>query len=272
MQKETLLAITTANQAAYTIMCLDSISSKERRLCDILLVDDASTDNTIDLVKGRVEHIITKDYAKGLTDSWNQAYRFFKKNNYKNIIISNNDVLYPENSLNSLIRKLDTYTVVAPLSNSKGVEFYPQQNINSCYRIHCDDNLPENRHKIQSLISESVQNEEVILTEKLNGYIFGFNRSIIDFEYSKEVLFDPKNVNVGNEDELWNRLSIPLMIDRRSFVFHFKGVSFNDYELKDKSLLDRNLKWTEANKFKNNRLYKTYMRLKYKVKKYWGFK
>ena len=52
------------------------------------------------------------------------------------------------------------------------------------------------------------------------------NRNIIPSEFDKENLFNPKLTNVGQESDLQKRLKIKPTLALRSFVFHFKGVSF----------------------------------------------
>jgi len=267
--KKTLLVITTANQSYYTEICLNSISFKERRLVDIMIIDDASTDDTKEKFLNKVDYFISKTKSKGLTDSWNHGYNFFKKNlKYDKIIISNNDVIYPTGSLVSIINNLNNFMVVGPLSNSKGVEYYPDQDINSYFNLKIDDNLPENCQNIQNFISNYQLPEPFKNCTSLNGYIFGLNREIIKYEYKDGVLFNPKNVNVGNEDELWERISTPKVIDCKSFIFHFKGVSFNNHKLKDNSLLDRNLNWEEVSRYNSNFWYRNILKLKYKIKEF----
>ena len=55
------------------------------------------------------------------------------------------------------------------------------------------------------------------------------SKEIIEFEYSKDILFNPDKINVGNEDELNDRLlktGAYSLLCKRSFVYHFKGISF----------------------------------------------
>ena len=84
-----LFSITTWNQSEYTKICLDSLKNINED-CDILVIDDASTDNTIDLCKEYGVKYIDKKVGLGLTDSWNQAYKHFVESGYDYLIIANN--------------------------------------------------------------------------------------------------------------------------------------------------------------------------------------
>ena len=80
-KSEILFVITTWNQSEYTKICLDSLKLIDEK-CDILVIDDASTDNTIDLCNTYDIEVISKKEGMGLTDSWNKSYRYFVDNNY----------------------------------------------------------------------------------------------------------------------------------------------------------------------------------------------
>ena len=50
-------------------------------------------------------------------------------------------------------------------------------------------------------------------------------------EYDKNHLFDPTCINIGNEDELSERLTIKPVVVKTAFVFHYKAVTLKpDYE------------------------------------------
>ncbi len=264
--KGTLLAITTANQFDYTKRCLESISDTDKEEVDIIIVDDASTDETVNYAEKACKLVIKKDKPLGLTNSWNLAYQFFKKNNYKNLILSNNDVLIPEGSIIKLIDALENNIIVAPLSNSTGVKLYPKQNVDKYYNFSLDANDHSNFEKIQQQIDEQ-SDGKVIYSEIVNGYFFGVNELIKDYEYDTNLLFNPTNINIGNEDELFGRVKEQKAIITSVFVFHFKGISFKDFILEDNSILSRNLNWKEAKKYQKHFLFRIFIKIKYKLLK-----
>ena len=62
-------------------MCFDSIRNIENDV-DVLVIDDCSTDDTIELCKEyNHEVIVKKETGLGLTDSWNKGYVEFKDRN-----------------------------------------------------------------------------------------------------------------------------------------------------------------------------------------------
>ena len=117
---KTLLAITTYNQLKFTQKCINSLKEIKIPGLDIIFIDDVSTDGTVKFLKGVKMEVISRNDPKGLTWSWNIAYRKFKEENYDNLIISNNDVLFSQGALRILINSLKKHTLVCPLSTKKG--------------------------------------------------------------------------------------------------------------------------------------------------------
>ena len=72
-----LLVITTYNQSKYTKLCFDSLEKLDDNF-DVLVVDDYSTDDTLEICREYNHEVITKDEPLGLTDSWNKGYYEFK--------------------------------------------------------------------------------------------------------------------------------------------------------------------------------------------------
>ena len=125
-----LVILTTYNQSEITRQCLDTlkvISDKH----DVLIIDDLSTDDTIDLCKEYNVKYITKDVGKGLTDSWNKGYQYFKENKYEYFVIANNDILVPNNALTEMKNVLDKWpcSLVVPMSTQLGAGHNTMQTI-----------------------------------------------------------------------------------------------------------------------------------------------
>jgi len=57
------------------------------------------------------------------------------------------------------------------------------------------------------------------------GFCMCLSRGIIEYELPDGNLFNPANINTGNDDDLAKR--VDAMIALGSFVYHHKGVSFN---------------------------------------------
>jgi GT2 family glycosyltransferase len=265
--KKTLLAITTANQLYYTKLCFDSLKKCDLRDVEVMIFDDASKDGTIEFCKKENIKIFEKDRPLGLTNSWNLAYSYFKEKGYQNLIIANNDVLIPPDSLNYLIDGLSEFSIVGPMSTRKGVFHQPLQSFDEYYQVDFDFTLPENYLKTQNVIEENKKGSGFIELPFVNGFFFAINRNVIHYEYSPTELFDPNNINIANEDELCNKVKEPKAVCIHSFIFHFKGVSFKDFTLPDGYLLERNLTWEDAERLNQNKFEFQYYRLKRKLKK-----
>ena len=217
---KTLLLISTFNQLEYTKKCFLSIPDIEN--LDTVFVDDHSNEDTLDFFKSNNINFITKDVGKGLTDSWNIGYRIFK-DKYKKLIISNNDVIFNKVSISNLIKHLDSHTLCCPMSSKRGAGHNSKhQDIGLYYRDLSDISSLELRHWE---ITDRLKNHSVKAMSIFNGFCFGVNRDIIHNEYDKEHLFNPSMINVGQEEDLKNRLKHKPVVCLDSFIFHFKAVT-----------------------------------------------
>jgi len=220
--KRTLLAVTTYNQIKLTQNFLNNFSPVEG--VDIVIYDDFSQEDYSKLSSERVR-IVLKDKGMGLTDSWNQAYRDFKNNSeYDYLIIANNDILIPNGALHELFKELEENTLVVPMSTSWGAGQCGQwQGIEQYIKIKQNIDCS----KIQNTLVE--MNMDPLTLSKFNGFFFAMNRDVLNYEFDSEHLFNPKNINVGNEDDLRVRLiesGVYPVLCRKSFVLHFKNQTF----------------------------------------------
>ena len=262
---KTLLVITTYNESEYTKLCFDSLKNIEDDV-DVLIIDDCSTDNTVDLCEEYGHEVITKERGLGLTDSWNRGYYEFKQrwiydesgqdDNYDYLIIANNDILIPRGSITELKKTFYKwpYSMVVPTSTTRGIGHNVYQDINAYYDL--PNNLDVNDPNSYQLTQDSILGIKKDLTEKnnlylldplrmkmFNGFFFMMNRNIINYQFSDKELFEPKYIMTKNEDEFnWGNL-IPNddfpAVCKTSFVYHYKGVTTKG-DLRD------NNKWREA--------------------------
>ena len=257
-RSKTLVVLTTYNQSDMTRACLDSIKliSDEH---DVLIVDDASTDDTIELCKEYNVNYIVKDVGKGLTDSWNKAYRYFKESDYEYFVIANNDILVPDLALTEMVNILDKWpcSLVVPMSTEKGTGHNPVQRIDNWYGTN-EYNEPTNYQVIQSHLlelkaveskSNNLYKFDPIRMKMFNGFFFMMSKNICQYERADGNLFDPNFINVKNEDEFnWGNL-IPnndyAMLCKTAFIFHYKGVSFTKAGIKYNNNLKEHLEQRE---------------------------
>lgn len=219
--KKALLAITTYNQTQITMNFLKNFFPVDG--VDIVIYDDCSQEDYSSFESERVR-VVLKDNGMGLTDSWNRAYQDFKKDNsYDYLIIANNDIIIPNGSLEELFKELDKNTLVVPMSTAWGAGHCGQwQGIERYINVG-----KRSWNSVQNTLVE--MNMDPLPLPKFNGFFFAMNRNICKYEFDSDHLFNPKNINVGNEDDLRVRLiesGVSPILCRKSFVFHFKNQTF----------------------------------------------
>lgn len=212
-----LWAITTAGDFSFTMEAIKSVPDPD---IDILIVDDATPDLTL-LKKFCVQDlrtidILTKDEPKGLTDSWNMAYRWFLTGGYKTFTLSNHDVLFAPKAMKYLREGVGEFDLVGPLSNKPGpskrqqIKLYSHQNPRK---------LADVEKEIQQLGPEP--------TSFLNGFLFSFTDRIKEAAFSRDQLVPDGFVNVGNDNAVTRQMrqkELPMAIIRKAYVFHYKAV------------------------------------------------
>jgi len=220
--KKTLLAITTYNQLKYTEICRQSIPEIEG--LDVIFVDDKSTDNTVENLKSKGSKVIEKDKGAGLTDSWNLAYRIFKEQDYNALIISNNDVIFNV-SLENMLNGFDRYAFVVPMTGyGKAACSKKRQEVQTYHRDFQDSEINAVKDNIQTIYN----NIRYIPISWFHGFCFGFTREIIKLELDENHLFDPKNINVHQEQDLYRRLEknkISPHVCTGTYVYHYGSIS-----------------------------------------------
>ncbi|MBI4945019.1 MAG: glycosyltransferase family 2 protein [Bacteroidetes bacterium] len=261
----TLLVITTANQVEYTKWAVESIRNCALQNVDLLVVDDCSIDGTVQYCNEQKIPVYTKTKPLGLTNSWNVGYKYFKENNYQNLILANNDILVPQGAIENLLECLEKDILVGVMSSLKGVTFDPIQALKSNHTISIDDENPDNYQKIQDHLNNLKSESKTKIEKTINGFFFGLNRSVSKYELPDGNLFDPLNINVGNESELCERIKEEKVFCLLSFVFHYKGISFGDHKIDKNYDYGRNLTWADAKMLKKSILKQYWYRFKKKI-------
>jgi GT2 family glycosyltransferase len=266
-----LLAITTANQLHYTKLMINSFPKTHLNSISLCVFDDASTDGTVEWCKENNIEVVTKHEPMGLTHSWNLAYKKFKTEKFDHLILSNNDVIIPDEALDELLSINKKNTIVGPLSTKIGVGHQPLQDLRNYYSFDLDEYDYLNTNKIQQEINKTSNTEKEKIVSYINGFIFFLNKDILMFELSDGNLFDSKNINVGNESELCERVNkkYPIAIALKSYIFHFKGVSFKDINFDNQTIdhnIYRNLNWKEAQELNKNPFKKLIFKIKRRLK------
>ena len=123
---EMLIVLTTCNQLNMTVLALEYIKDTFND-ADLIIVDDYSIDGTPEYLIKKGYTVITKEHAKGLTDSWNKGYEFANALNYKYVIFTNNDVLLTSTTVKIMKEDLKNEALVGPLTTLIGAGHNPSQ-------------------------------------------------------------------------------------------------------------------------------------------------
>ncbi|MDI6761229.1 MAG: hypothetical protein QMD05_10430, partial [Candidatus Brocadiaceae bacterium] len=187
-----------------------------------------------------------KDKAMGVTDSWNRIYQYFKMGNYDVCCLSNDDVLFAPHALNDMASTLgqNGFAVVGPVSNQPGHQ--PEQSLGKILGLKEGDKYPVPPKNVIDIEAYLLKfKSEGVELPYINGFCFMFDRWITNFEHSKDMLFNPENINIGNEDELQRRLRYAgqkVALSLPAYVYHKKFGTMNLPAYRR----NRNLLWTEA--------------------------
>jgi N-acetylglucosaminyl-diphospho-decaprenol L-rhamnosyltransferase len=102
------------NQAHYTKNCLDSLRNAGVKDSQIIVVDNASTDETADLLAARPQVQVIRNFFNHFCGAWGQGARAAAPATWT--VISNNDILFPQRWLERLIKFAEEnhFDVVSP--------------------------------------------------------------------------------------------------------------------------------------------------------------
>jgi glycosyltransferase involved in cell wall biosynthesis len=242
MSKEIVMFVSTYNKSHVTKQFLDTVKLIDLSNIDIVVMDDLSTDDTEQVVSEYdiVKEFITKPEGKGLTDSWNMSYKYFKNSEYKYAIFASNDTLIPRGAIEEMTDVLVKWpcNFVVPLSTDKGAGHNRVQSIDVIYGPDSERNNPENYQQVQDILLQHKENlrkannlyqVDPFRMKMHNGFLFMLSRKLIDYERKDGNLWDPQYINIKNDDNLNWEILIPnnefAFLCRTAFVYHFKGLS-----------------------------------------------
>jgi GT2 family glycosyltransferase len=226
------IVILTRNQLPLTQACLESIRRYTREPYELILVDNGSTDGTLDYLRSQPDVILIENGEnKGFAKGCNQG---FERSGGDYIMFLNNDTVVTENWMTNLLRALDSdprIGMVGPVTNySSG-----HQQITVTYSSLDDlDDFARQQREIYAGIYTVVR--------RLVGFCLLTRRSVLE-----EVgLFD-EVYGLGNyeDDDLSLRMlrsGYGMMVAQDSFIHHV-GHATTHHELPDSNLaqlLERN--------------------------------
>ena len=234
VQSTTLLTITTSHSAWNMVrLMLVSLAAVEDDF-DVLLIDDHSAeyDQNTKAEEWGVQTLRwgnPGDPPRGNTHMWNLAWKYAKTKRYDNLIICNNDLLIPNGTISKLVDALThgRWDWVNPTVSRRG-SGYPMHTLNKIYGKNVQEwtDHPLHYANVARAFGGSNNLEDVHRVSPMNGYTMAFRVDRMQrFEYSDDILFNPENINIGNEDELCARMREGgnTGVHTTAFVYHFKG-------------------------------------------------
>ncbi len=110
MNEPVCVIITVWNQVEHTLACLETVEAQDYKDLSILLVNNASTDGTVELVSQaypQVE-ILSLPENLGPTGGYNAGFRHALKKGFSLMFLLNNDTLLASNCISELVKEIQT--------------------------------------------------------------------------------------------------------------------------------------------------------------------
>ncbi len=226
----TSIVIVTHNQISYTKECLESIRMRTNVPFELIVVDNGSTDQTVEYLRGCADvRLIENTENRGFPAAANQGIAVASGDQ---ILLLNNDTLVTTGWLTRMLDALhssDAVGLVGPLSNN----ISGQQQIEVSY-----DDLAQLDGFAWDLSQR--QRNVRIPTDRLVGFCFLFKREVLD---SIGLLDEQFGVGNFEDDDFCRRAAdagYKCLIATDSFVHHFGSVTFKASGVDFGSLLRTN--------------------------------
>lgn len=242
--KKVSVVLLALNQLEYTRKCLESIKTHCRQSLELILVNNGSTDGTLEYfqsIPGAI--VIHNEKNLGVAAGWNQG---MARASGEYILILNNDTIVGPNCIENMVRCAENHPeagMVVPRSNKiAGPQMVEGFHYNS------ESEIPALAAKIQ-------QQNELSCWEfpRLKGFCMLVPRHVV-----RQVGNFDERFGYGNfEDDDYScrvRYSgYTLLVADDSFLFHFGSVSFKDSGIDwNKQMIDNmdkfNRKWAHGRK------------------------
>lgn len=128
------IAIINYNQPQKTIDCVNSIFKTVKSDYKIYLLDNNSTDNSYEILYSEYKNQSRVDFFKsnintGYANGNNLCIEKAKKDGCEYILISNNDIIFDENTVDTLLERIKTTDCLAIAPALKSPNGAHQQNI-----------------------------------------------------------------------------------------------------------------------------------------------
>ena len=114
---DTAIIIVNYNGEKYITDCVESLQLQTCKCFDIVIVDNASSDNSVSIIKEKYSKcvLLSMEENTGFSGGNNEGLRYAIENNYKYVMLLNEDTIVDENLVGVLHNLVNANTVVAPL-------------------------------------------------------------------------------------------------------------------------------------------------------------
>lgn len=258
------IVIPVYNQVSYTINCIEGITNAINQKIELIIIDNASSDNTSAILSSYKNEnielkIIKNEINLGFPKAVNQG---IVNSSGKYILIANNDIVFTNNSIGRMIEIAETEPkigIVGPISNEvSGVQKDSHAKYNSIVEMH----------KYAEEVSEKNKGQ-VLQFPRVAFLCTLIKRELIDKIGGLDERFSPGNFE---DDDFCLRAQLAgfkTVIAKDVFIHHYGSKSFKANGLKEyQKRLDINKQkfvekwgatpeeiWLESKPIKNRNLY-----------------
>ena len=218
MQK-TSIVILTYNQLGYTKICIDSIRLYTMPDYEIIVVDNASTDGTVEWLKEQKDiTVIFNDANKGFPAGCNQG---ILKSKGDIIVLLNNDTIVTPRWLDNLLACLKSSDKIGAAG--------PATNFQSYYQTVSVDYTHFNLKGIIAFADKFNHSNQALWKErlKLTGFCLAVKREVIDKIGMLDEMFSP---GYAEDDDYGFRIiqaGYKNVFCGDTFIHHFGNISFD---------------------------------------------
>ena len=232
LTKKVSIVILALNKVEYTQKCIESIQKNTRQSYELILVNNGSTDGTLDYFSS-VPNAVVIDNPKnlGVSAGWNQGVQ---KATGDYVLILNNDVIVGEQSIENLVRCSMNHTkagIIAPRTNNIAG---PQ--VDKDFYYQSDDDIETEIQRKQAEANLSCWE-----FSRIKGFCMLIPMGVVD----QVGLFD-EVFGYGNfeDDDYSCRVQYngyDLLVADDSFIFHYGSVSFGQADIDWNEQMKKNM-------------------------------
>lgn len=226
----TSIIIVTHNQLAYTRQCVDSIRLRTDEECELIFIDNGSTDGTVEYLRSIPGAIVVANQTnRGFPAAVNQGLQRATGNN---ILLLNNDTIVTTGWLRRLLTVLYSdpkIGMVGPVSN----EVSGEQRIEVSYG---------NMAELDGFAWDwgRVHGHELLQTDRLVGFCLLIRREVIERIGGFDEQF---GIGCFEDDDFCRRAlaaGYQAVVVRGAFVHHFGSITFRSSDIDFAEVLSEN--------------------------------